>query len=250
MKILIVAPPKTGNSWLKCLLASAYELDWLTSDKVPGGAGLEDFEQWLEASGFPENGVFHHHYDYSAELVEIAQHHGIHLATILRDPYDMFVSRYFFTQAQADNERRPDKQVNRQHDEMTGAAIDSEPVYSYLAESFGAQLQKGIDWLESGASVVVRYEKLHSDPVEELTRATNEISPVTPSQVTLAIENCQATSLLQQRKGLRRRIRSATTGDWRNHLNDRHLALFQQYHADRIRALGYDVHEPRGEPAL
>ncbi len=241
MKILIVAPPKTGNSWLKCLLAAAYELDWLTSDKVPGGAGLADFEQWIENNGFPENGVFHHHYDYSQDLVDIAIRHNIHLATILRDPYDMFVSRYFFTQAQADNERRQEKQVNRQHDEMTGVAIDSEPVYDYLVESFGAQLQKGIDWLESGSSVVVRYEKLHSDPVDELTRATSEISPVASIQVEQAIVDCQASSLLQRRKGLRRRIRSATTGDWRNHLNDHHLALFRQHHADRIRALGYDV---------
>ena len=96
MRILIVAPPKTGNSWLKCLFSSVYGLDWLTSDRVPGGTTLEAFAAWLSSDGFPDNAVFHHHYDYSPQLVVLAKAEAIHLATILRDPYDMFVSRYFF----------------------------------------------------------------------------------------------------------------------------------------------------------
>ncbi|MCC6312618.1 MAG: sulfotransferase domain-containing protein [Thermomicrobiales bacterium] len=242
MKILIVAPPKTGNSWLKCLLSTAYGIEWMTPDQAPPGADFVTFRDWVEAGSFPANGVYHRHYDYSPDLCDLAAHHGIHLATILRDPYDMFVSRYFFTQAQADNERRADKPVERGHDGMTGKPIDDPAVLEYLADGFGAQLQKGIDWLQSGASVVVRYEALHADPVAELTRAANEIEPVAPERITAAIEACQADTLLQRRKGLRRRIRSATVGDWRNHLGPQHLALFRVHHADRIHALGYEVH--------
>ena len=60
---------------------------------------------------------------------------------------------------------------------MAGKAIDDPVVLAYLADSFGSQLQKGIDWLESGASVVVRYERLVDRPEEELTRATDQIQP-------------------------------------------------------------------------
>ena len=239
MKILIVAPPKTGNSWLKCLLSAAYGLEWLTSDKVPDGTDAADFRAWVESGRFPENGVFHHHYDYSPMLCDVAAAHGIHLATILRDPYDTFVSRYFFTQAQADNPNRGEKGAS--HDAMIGKAIDSPEAMDYLANGFTGTLEKGIEWLESGRSVVVRYEQLHADPVAELTRATNQIEPVAPERITRAIEACQADNLLQARKGLRRRIRSATVGDWRNHLNDDHLRIFREVHAGRIRALGYEV---------
>ena len=39
----------------------------------------------------------------------------------------------------------------------------------------------------------------------------------------------------------RRRIRAATSGDWRNHLSPAHLTIFRERYADRIRALGYEV---------
>jgi hypothetical protein len=241
MRILIVAPPKTGNSWLKCLLSSVYGLEWLTSDRVPGGTSLEAFTAWLSSDGFPDNAVFHHHYDYSPELVDLATAESIHLATILRDPYDMFVSRYFFAQAQADNEKRTGKAVDRTPDVMVGKAIDDPVVLAYLVDNFGDQLQKGIDWLESGASVVVRYERLVDRPEEELTRATDQTQPVAPDRVRSAIEACKAENLLKTRKGLKRRIRAATSGDWRNHLSPVHLEIFRDRHADRIRALGYEV---------
>ena len=241
MRILIVAPPKTGNSWLKCLFSSVYGLDWLTGDRVPGGTSLEAFAAWLSSDGFPDNSVFHHHYDYSPQFVELATGGSVHLATILRDPYDMFVSRYFFAQAQADNEKRATKAVDRTPDVMAGRAIDDPVVLAYLADNFGSQLQKGIDWLESGASVVVRYERLIDGPEEELTRATDQLQPAAPDRVRSAIEACQAETLLRTRKGLKRRIRAATSGDWRNHLSPVHLEIFRDRHADRIRALGYEV---------
>jgi hypothetical protein len=241
MRILIVAPPKTGNSWLKCLVSSVYDLDWLTPDRVPSGTTLEAFTAWLSSSGFPDNAVFHHHYHYSPQLVELATRNAIHLTTILRDPYDMFVSRYFFAQAQADNENRTNKVGDRTSDVMIGNAIDDPVVLAYLADSFGAELQKGIVWLESGASVVVRYERLIDQPEVELTRATDQIQPAAPDRVRAAIEACQAENLLRARKGLKRRIRVATSGDWRNHLLPAHLKIFREHHADRIRALGYEV---------
>ena len=241
MRILIVAPPKTGNSWLKCLFSSVYGLDWLTSDRVPGGTSLQAFTAWLSSGGFPDNAVFHHHYAYSPQLVELARAESIHLATILRDPYDMFVSGYFFSQAQADNDKRLEKGKASGRDVMAGRAIDDPVVLDFLAERFDKQLQMGIDWLQSGASVVVRYEGLVDDPIAELRRATNQIQPVTEDAIRRAVESCQADALLNSRKGLRRRIRAATSGDWRNHLSPAHLEIFRDRHADRIQALGYEV---------
>lgn len=241
MRILIVAPPKTGNSWLKCLFSAVYDLDWLTHERVPNGTGIEAFKAWLATEGFPDDAVFHHHYDYSPELVSLAAAEGIVLATILRDPYDMFVSRYFFVNAQANNEKRDLKQVDREPDVMLGRPIGDPAVLGYLAGGFGKQLQKGIDWLRSGASVVVRYEGLVDEPLAELRPATDRIRPVPDERLRAAIESCQADVLLRSRKGLRRRIRAATSGDWRNHLTQAHLDVFREHHADRVRALGYEV---------
>ena len=238
MRILIAAPPKTGNSWLRCLFSSAYDLKWLRDG--PSGSGVDALREWVEAGRFPDRSVFHHHYDHSSELADYAVSIPAYLATILRHPYDQFVSLYFFVQAQAGNEKRAEK--GRASDVMVGKPIGHPEVLAFLAEGFARDLDKGLAWLESGHSVVVRYEGLHADPVTELTCATDQIEPISPERVARAIEACEADALLKSRRGLAKRIRSATVGDWRNHLSPAHLAVFRDRHADLVRALGYEVY--------
>lgn len=241
MRIVIAAPPKTGNSWLRCLFAAAYDLQWLRD--APDGAQPAALAAWAAAGRFPDGSLFHRHYDHSPELVAVAAQIPAHLATILRDPYDMFVSLYFFVQAQAqpDDGATP-RATDREAGAMVGKPLDHPDVLAFLADGFAKSLRKGIDWLDSGQSVVLRYEALHADPVAELTRATAQIAPLPPEKIAAAIAACQADTLLKSRRGLAKRIRTATVGDWRNHLTDPHLAIFRDRHAAAIRHLGYDVH--------
>src|SRR5690242_8766279 len=97
MRIIIAAPPKAGNSWLKCLLADLYDLAWLRADETPMGTELSTLESWVRAGKFPDNSVFHAHYEYSEPFCQLVASIPAQIVTILRDPYDQFVSRYFFT---------------------------------------------------------------------------------------------------------------------------------------------------------
>jgi sulfotransferase family protein len=241
MRIIIASPPKTGNSWLKCLLANVYDLRWLTGEETPDGPSVDALERWLTTRGFPDDAVYHQHYPYSPELMDLIDAIPAHVATILRDPYDMFVSLYFFVQTQADNPNRAAKGRTRSADVMVGRAIDDPESLAFLADGFDADLQKGIAWLESGRSAVVRYEDLHADPARAMAALTERIGPVEPARIARAVDDCTADHLLQQRKGLKRRIRSATVGDWKNHLTDAHLRIMRERHAPLIERLGYDV---------
>jgi hypothetical protein len=241
MRIVIAAPPKAGNSWLKCLFAEIYGLHWLKGSDTPKHNDLAAFKAWIEAGGFPDRSVFHRHYDYSPELCDLAAAIDAHIATIIRDPYDQFVSLYFFVQVQADNENRVAKGKTRVADVMVGKPIDHPDALDYLADGYEKDLIKGIEWLESGRSVVVRYEALHNNPRAALIRATEQIEPVDQGRIAAAIEACQAQNVLRSRKGLHKRIRSATIGDWRNHLTEAHLAIFRERHGGLIRRLGYEV---------
>lgn len=242
MRIVIAAPPKTGNAWLKCLLATIYDLHWLPGPESPPTNDFASFKTWAEAGNFPDNAIYHQHYDYSPELSAFAASIPAHLATILRDPYDQFVSLYFFVQVQAENPNRAAKGRTRPADTMIGKPIDHPVTLTYLRDEYGSDLAKGLAWLRGGDSTAVRYEALHADPVTELTRATAAIAPVATEKIERAITACEASTLLANRKGLKRRIRSATVGDWRNHLTAEHLEIFRVQHAALIRALGYDVH--------
>ena len=242
MRIVIAAPPKAGNSWVKCLLSDLYDLTWLTATEVPRGTGVSEFGAWANAGGFPENSIFHTHYDYSERFCELAATIPAHIVTVLRDPYDQFVSRYFFVQAQADNANREAKGKRHPADAMAGLPLDHPDVHHYLANGFGDELAKGLLWLESGRSVVMRYECLHTDRDAELARAAREMRPVSTERIIRAGARCEASVLLSARKGLSRRIRAATVGDWKNHLSPAHLDVFRENHADAIQRLGYHVH--------
>ncbi|HEX5498311.1 MAG TPA: sulfotransferase domain-containing protein [Thermomicrobiales bacterium] len=241
MRIIIASPPKTGNSWLKCLLSNVYGLRWLTGDETPDGPTVDALERWLATRGFPDDAVYHQHYPYSPELMDVVDAIPAHVATILRDPYDMFVSLYFFVQTQADNPNRAAKGRTRSADVMAGRAIDDPESLAFLADGFDADLEKGIAWLASGRSGVVRYEALHADPARAMAALTGQLRPVEPERIAQAVDACTADNLLQQRKGLKRRIRAATVGDWRNHLTEKHLRIMRERHAPLIERLGYDV---------
>ncbi len=243
MRIVIAAPPKAGNSWLKCLLATIYDLEWLTGAETPSSTGVADFQAWAQDGGFREASIFHHHYDYSDDLCDSVAAVPAHLVTIIRDPYDAIVSLYFFVQTQAagdDGNGGPRRQAKRTNP-IVGKPIDHPDTIEFLESRFRGHLVKASEWVESGRSVVVRYEELHRDPLVELTRATDQIRPVDRERIAKAIEGCRADNMLRTRKGLAKRIRAATVGDWRNHLTEAHLVVFRDKHADLVRRLGYEV---------
>ncbi len=101
MRILIAAPPKAGNMWLKCILRSIYDLESLKSAEVPPRADPASFEEWAEQGGFRDGTIFHQHYDYSDEFCRAVEAVPAHLVSIIRDPYDAFVSHYFSVQQRA-----------------------------------------------------------------------------------------------------------------------------------------------------
>jgi hypothetical protein len=241
MRIVIVAPPKAGNSWMKCLLSAIYDLAWLRGNETPERATLAAFQEWIEAGGFPDGSVYHQHYDYSPELVDAIRAVPANVVSIIRDPYDAFVSQYFFVQAQADNPRREGRNRGRRADEMVGKPIDDPDVLDHLAHGYQPYFDRAQEWLNSGVPLV-RYEALHADPLAALTRLTEAVEPVDRLRVEAAMDMCRAPNMLRSRPGLGTRIRTATVGDWRNHLTEAHLTIFRERYGDAIRRLGYEVH--------
>jgi hypothetical protein len=241
MRIVIAAPPKAGNSWVKCLLANMYDLAWLRGDQTPDSPNLAAFKSWAGSGAFPDDSIFHQHYHYSDELARAVEAAPAHLVTIIRDPYDAIVSLYFFVQAQAAEGDERERLQRMRSNPIAGKPLDDPETIAFLDEALGPYLDRAADWLESGRSVVLRYEELHRDPLAALTRAAEQIQPLPPERIAAAITACEADTLRTAQPGLRKRIRTATVGDWRNHLTSAHLERFRASHAERIRAIGYEV---------
>jgi hypothetical protein len=238
VRIIIAGPPKTGNTWLRTILAHVYDLRPLEDHERPE-PGILAFQAWVEAGCFRDGAIFITHRDYSPRFVELTAAIPSHLVTILRDPYDVFVSMYYYL----NNGFPMDESV----DVLIGKALDHPDVLNWLREGgFDRRLRQAQGWLESGCSLIVRYEGMHADPMATMQAVTDEIQPAPNERIAAAIEWCRAENMRQWAPEMPKFVRAARVGDSRDKLNAEHLAIFRDRYGDLIRALGYEVLDPDG----
>jgi hypothetical protein len=239
MRIVVSAPPKSGNHWIGCLLSTIYGLQWPTPGGHAATANPESLAAFVADGGFPDGSMFHHHTRYHQRLCDIIDAIPAHHVTIIRDPYDVFVSMYYWEQERSS--RGLGRDQPRPRHAMYGKPLDHEDVLQFLADGFGQHIKRANGWLHSGRAIPVRYEELHRDPIAALQRVTNQIEPVPVEAIEAAIESCRAERVRQQDEKMAWHVRAAKVGDSREKLGEAHLTVFRERHADAIRSLGYEV---------
>lgn len=242
MRIVISSPPKMGNKWLKCLLSRVYELQWIIGEDSPN-TNPDKFRQFVLDGRFPDNTIFHQHCKFKPALIDVIDSIPAHSVTIVRNPYDAFVSMYHWmqTRTEYDLERGRIRAKERPRDAMYDKAIDDPLILEFLAGPYGEQIKRARDWVESGRVIVVRYEDLHRDTVAALTEVTNRIEPVSAERVAQAVEACTAENMRSMSQRMSKHVRSAKVGDSKDQLSEEHLRIFREQYSDLLTALNYDV---------
>lgn len=238
MRIVINGPPKQGHRWFKCILSNIYALEVLGGRRTPANkpSAIRD---WVNAGGFPDETIYHQHIRFSARLVNALDSAPAHLVTVVRDPYDAFVSFYYWTQDRAAHEEGAGKE--RRRHKIIGKPLDDPEVLDYLSHEFGENIAQAEAWFRSGRAIPVRYEGLHGDPVAETRRVTDLIGPVADERIEQALTFCSAENMRQRSAKLSRHVRAGVVGDSKQRLTDAHLAIFRERYGDLIRSLGYEV---------
>ena len=242
MRIVISSPPKMGNKWIKCLLGQAYDLTWITGSESPD-TNIEEFSRFVDEGRFPENTIFHQHCRYKPKLCDIIDEVPAHLVTIVRDPYDAFVSMYHWIQTRTDYDKQRGRvrPKQRPRDAMVGKPIDDPMILDYLADGYGDQIRRGSEWVNSGRAIIVRYEDLHRDTMAEMKRVTGLIEPVDAARLEQAIEACSVDNMRKMSKRMSQHVRSAKVGESRDTLSEPHLEIFREKYGDLVASLGYEV---------
>lgn len=225
--------------WLKCLLSQIYELTWLKSDEIPNRPETDLFCAWAKAGGFRDGTIFHQHYRYSDELADSADRLPAHLVSIIRDPYDAFISTYFTIQQYAAGGNAK----QRKHVETLGHALESKEVLQALSDGlYIGNMEAAAGWLHSGRAAVVRYEDLHADPVGTLDQLTARLAPASHERIEAAAAYCSADAMRQRGGTEAKHLRTASVGDSQAHLTEAHLEIFRMTeYAALVRALGYPL---------
>ena len=224
--------------WLKCLLGRAYGLTWLRHFETPERADLPALTTWLAANRFPDGTIFHQHYDYAPEVADALDAVPAHLVTIVRDPYDAFVSTYYTLQQHSSE----NNQKGRKFTELMGKPLNDPVVIEFLRQGgYRNNLEKARAWANSGRAVVLRYESLIQDPLAELRRATELIAPIDVESLETAIDYCRADRMRERTKGGSKHVRTATVGDSERQLTADHFEAFREAYAEIIAELGYPV---------
>lgn len=237
LRILIVSTPKTGNTWLKHLLAAVYNLPMVTPAMTFDVA---------EFARFGPSWVAHQHYSPRSEILEWAECNDVHLLTTLRHPGDVLISLYHYVKNTQGGEKfGPGVELLLADSEKIGAHTRQ-----YVETFFFTVLHSSVEWLLAGRSRIVRYEALWRDPLATLAEVSREIKPVSQDALERAVEQ-SALDLLSQQHPASRFFRQGGEGQWTRDLTPEILAAFRQPpYAAQFVALGYSLDPPATDRVL
>ena len=241
-RILIAATEKTGNTWLKYLLAQIYEL--------PTPYISQDFSE-AEADSLGNRWVTHQHFLPERPLLNWAAKTQAQLVTMIRHPADILVSLYHYCCNYPDHYKEDpavsaalatDAEERQVTAELPHHVVDGELLH-VLQERIMCDVNISISWIRSGRSSVVRYEDLSVDPLKTLSTLAESIAPVSRDRVENAIQACDIKVLRDNYAIDSRFFRRALIGEWRSVLPADVLRRFakEEPFRSQLSFLGYDV---------
>lgn len=231
LKILITSTSKTGNTWLKHLLAAIYDLPQVSPELALDRALARDYgPRWIA----------HQHYYAQPHLLGWAERNNVVLLTTIRHPGDVLLSLYHHVRNYPDNQQYGVEAMLVEPDESRVP----ERLHAFVEGFFYVVLNISITWISSGASRIVRYEDLWRDPVATLAQLTSEILPVSTDVVERAIELCGIDMLRELSADDQKRFfRKGEIGAWRSQLPAPVIELFRSFdpYPAQFASLGYTL---------
>jgi len=248
LKILLVSTPKTGNTWLKYLLAAIYDLPII---EFPMPEHWSEFDQ----NRYNELGprwIAHQHVPPLDPLVRWAHEQRVTLITTVRHPGDSLVSMYYYVQNYTGTVMIDPEAIRllispEGKKEQAGVIPLTQGLELYVRNKFFYSLNYSIAWLHSGLSFGVRYEDLWDSPLRTLQALTNCLQPVDSERIRDAILQCHIDVLRVRGQEGQAFYRAGGVGVWKTSLPAAIIKLLRESppYALQFRWLNYKLDIPR-----
>lgn len=228
LRIALLSTPRSGNTWLRSLLADVYEIPQLAIHNPAD-------EDWAT---LPDECVIQIHWHRTPAFLRLLEEAGFRVITLLRHPLSVLLSILQFcpyepaTQRWLEGEGGNERPI---YGAMPGSAAFAEYAVGPRA---AALLSISVQWRTAPGACQVRYEDMVADPTGELERIGQAIgcSPRRPA--------AEATSLATM-AGLRNRHRAdhhfwqGRPDLWKMFLTARAAERIAQAHPDAFACGGY-----------
>lgn len=230
VRIAVVSTPRSGNTWLRGLLAhltDSAEVAQHTPQEIP----------WEE---LPERVVLQIHWYPSSDFRRQLHEAGFKVVTITRHPLDLLMSILHFCRHEVQTDRWLDGAEGNERG-LVGAAPQDRVVREYAAGPRFRQLLGVSDSWWDLADAAVRYEDLVAAPEETLCRLAGELGldGDLDSRVSAAVES-RRLETMRSTSG-NHHYWQGTPGGWRRLLPGRTARRLSVPLADLLAARGYVV---------
>jgi hypothetical protein len=234
LRIAVVSTPRAGNTWLRHLLATAYQIPHLARHAMTDA-------DW---TGLPAEVVLQIHWRrepaFQAKLAE----QGFGVVTVARHPLDVLISILHFCIYESESEHWLLGAGGTEAD-VYAAMPRSRAFVEYAAGPRAAELLAVTpDWCLPGIQVV-RYEDLVRDAERRLERLVPAFGPIRSESLAAAVEACSLARL--RRQATNNHFWQGQPGLWRHLLPAAEAREIAAAHAGVFAALEY-VCDP--DPAL
>lgn len=237
LRILILSTPKTGNTWLRHLLAGVYRLPQYYVPPPLDCAKLDRAgPRW----------VTHYHAKPSPELLNWIRLNRAVVITTIRHPADVLISLYHHVH-EFRSETIDQEFIRR----MLSTGFTRRGITTYAADRpFSADLDCSLEWMACDGTHVVRYEDLQADPCAALRKLTARIHPAPEERIAAAVEMCRIGVMRRMAGQFSPFFREGTSGGWRGKLTPDIVEILRSRHpyAAQMEQLGYSMDAPDAVP--
>jgi SAM-dependent methyltransferase len=232
LRIMIVSTPKTGNTWVKYLLANIYELP-----VVEVGPSFDA----AEVDGLGPRWITHQHYGVQPDILDYGKRNDVVFVTTVRHPGDALLSKFHFVRSYVDQLTFADVDLSPLM-ARDGDTVGEHTVY-YVRHGFHVSLDISLNWMRTGRSHVIRYEDLWRNPVPALQKLTAAICEVPLDRIQRSVELCDF-DLMRTMPGADPKLfRKGQVGNWKQELPQEILDVFRhtEPYPSQFAELGYTL---------
>lgn len=228
LRVCVVGTPRSGTTWLKRLLASAYEIEdaaYHTPLEVP----------WER---LPAECILSVHWPPTEMFVEGLRSHGFATIVAARHPLDVLISILLFATSGGNTARWLEGEGGEERS-IVGVAPTSAAFAAYTASPRARALLGVTQQWWTRSRLQTRYEELVGDPERELTRLTKALGAAPRISLPDVLAANELNALRSQFAATQFHFRRGQPRQWRTLLLEEHARAVAAPHAELLALLGY-----------